>query len=376
MKVMLTSFGISTQGGPNIPTNAIFYRMPPVDTRFTQANFMPDYAVLLLCEKLVVDKTSFHILEQGHREHWHFNNITQTILTLHAEGFIELADFDAILSRKKQLLEKMVDSDLKTLEQWVNPLRESLGSWRQFASFFSHLVELNREHVQPTTRLGYSVPLHSLGAASQSERELTRLLDESLNSARIRRESSHRAVLRETLKGHLRYVNANLILSNELDTGFHDWADFAPFYRQKFLSIGRERSNEEAGGDVCRQLLNCFCPNLENMDAKSLVRFLKDSRIQDLRKVVQDALETGAVLDSKFVELVLRDVIRTEQSVAAYRKFLSYVTLPLELIPGVGTAVQKTVEEIAALAVERNLQKKHRWFYFVSDISKSLQKIH
>ncbi len=39
---------------------------------------------------------------------------------------------------------------------------------------------------------------------------------------------------------YLLYVNANIVLSNELKTGFHDWIYFLPFYKQKFLSVGRE----------------------------------------------------------------------------------------------------------------------------------------
>jgi hypothetical protein len=60
MKVMLTSFGIE-QAISADDRRSLYHLMPPVFFRSTQF-FMPDYELLLLCDRVLMDEVSFNIL--------------------------------------------------------------------------------------------------------------------------------------------------------------------------------------------------------------------------------------------------------------------------------------------------------------------------
>ena len=56
MKLLITSFGTSHLPRRNDNNPDIFYRMPPVSMSSMSQPFMPDYATLLLADKIILDK--------------------------------------------------------------------------------------------------------------------------------------------------------------------------------------------------------------------------------------------------------------------------------------------------------------------------------
>jgi len=57
MNIMLTSFGIAEAQATNqYSYQSVYYRMPPM--RIVSNTFMPDYAALLLCEKVIIDDST------------------------------------------------------------------------------------------------------------------------------------------------------------------------------------------------------------------------------------------------------------------------------------------------------------------------------
>ena len=77
-----------------------------------------------------MDEESFNRLVRGSVAA--YSQVSETLQALRSEGRIELRDFSAILRGHIQLLDRMVDYDLKSLDQWVVPLRESLTLWDRF----------------------------------------------------------------------------------------------------------------------------------------------------------------------------------------------------------------------------------------------------
>lgn len=49
-------------------------------------------------------------------------------------------------------------------------------------------------------------------------------------------------------------------------------------------------------------------------------------------------------------------------------KLISWGTLPLGLVPTIGTPLQKGAEELlGALLIDRSLEKEFEWFYLLND---------
>src|ERR1035438_7909530 len=94
MKLMLTSFGIDERSAPT-RGQSLFHRMPPVSFRLINEAFMPDYELLVLCDQVVMDESSFQqLIDSPARA---YSGVADTFRALKAEGRIELVDFSSVL---------------------------------------------------------------------------------------------------------------------------------------------------------------------------------------------------------------------------------------------------------------------------------------
>lgn len=380
MQLMLTSFGVAEEDLEPSQDRSLFYRMPPVSMHTVSNVFMPDYAALILCEKLILDEASFVSLQQN--PHWSFTAVADAIELLYHEGFIKLVDFRHILKRNENLLKKMLEHDLKILDQWVEPFRASLDIWRHFAYKSYELLREDRN------RIMHSKILPRLHVSELITYELTQierygvipghctyyshiffLVKEALESSSKRKRAEYREALRQALRSYLSYVNANIVLSNEIGVGFHDWADFLPFYRLKFLSVGKENIKEERQIEESQKLFEVSFPEFAITDTRALIKALQDKRIADLREMVNRAVKGEVTFDQEFARNIFKEVFEIERRTNIYRKIISYVTSPMGFVPWVGTAAQMVIEETVGTPLEKKLKQKYRWFYLVSDLA-------
>lgn len=342
---MLTSYGVTEELKDLLENESIFYLMPPIDMRAINNTFMPDYAVLLLCDRVILDKSSF--VKLGEEPHWLYESTSKTLKYLYSEGFIELVDFDCVLRKNKTLLQRMLEHDLETLDQWIRPLKESADIWYNFVEK-AVSTSVGLDNFLPPTR-------------AINRNEISHIMHyETVDSE---------DTLREKIQYYLSYVNANIVLSNELGVGFHDWADFSPFYKQKFLSVGREGPEGKEHIEAIKKLFEVSFPEYNIKDPATLIRILHDERITELRELIQDAIEGKIVFDEDFARNVFKEVFEIERKTSNYRKIISYLTIPVSFFPGVGAITQKTAEEVLGTLLEKKLKQKYRWFYILSDIA-------
>jgi hypothetical protein len=372
MKIMLTSFGIDRPENRG-RSASMFARMPPVSFRSINESFLPDYELLVLFEKIVMDENSFHALIQDSA--YAYAGVAEAFRALHAEGLIELVDFEKALHRNDDLLQKMLEHDLRLLDQWVSPLRESIQIWRQFLDTTWRILRAETHHSQHhLLHHSSSLPMHTLYMLHNHASHgyaMNELVNEALSSSEKRKHKEYRDALRETVRAYLGYVNANLVLSNEFDVPFHDWQDLMPFYNLKFLSVGKRSTKIEHERKEVERLFTVAFPELAIRDTKSLLKVLKDKRVEELRKLIADAALGKAQFDEVFARRVLMEVLQTERKVTRFRNVLGYLTLPLGFIPTIGTPVQKVVEEIVTAPVAKAMKEKHRWFYLLSEAAEA-----
>jgi hypothetical protein len=89
MKLLLTSFGVSHLRSKESDNHSIFYRMPPVSMSQFNQEFLPDYAVLLLTNEVIMDKETYERLMTDCHES--YNKVAVMTRALYDEGFIHLA---------------------------------------------------------------------------------------------------------------------------------------------------------------------------------------------------------------------------------------------------------------------------------------------
>lgn len=389
MKLMLTSFGVEQCLTSAFDAGSPFYRMPPVSFRAINESFMPDYELLLLCDKIVMDESSFQrLVEHPSRV---YTKVAETFKALNGEGRIELADFSYILRENGPLLNRMIDHDIKVLDQWVVPLRESLGIWREFMDKSAalmrtepdewigpHAGDVSLHETMHAQRAFMRHTMHRVANEMHSAKAeammLSVMVEDALQSSEKRKLREYRQALRGVLRAYLTYVNSNLILSNTLQVGFHDWLDFTPFYGLKFMSIGKDEVYAEESRKQVEKLFTVAFPELAIEGTAALVRALGDKRIEELRRLIDDAAHGKVQFDEAFAKAVLAEVFRGERKASKFRSVFGYLTLPMDFIPWVGGLAQKALEETVGSVVEKKIKQKHQWFYMLSEIADSRDK--
>ncbi len=131
MDLMLTSFGASHLSQCERRNSDIFHRMPPASLASAGQEFLPDYAALLLADRIILDTRTYELLISGRHES--YGQIALMAKMLNDEGFVRLENFDFVIARNRELLDAMLERDLKELDSWVEPLKEFVDEWGRYS---------------------------------------------------------------------------------------------------------------------------------------------------------------------------------------------------------------------------------------------------
>lgn len=381
MKLILTSFGLSHLTRKSEEDKNLFYRMPPVSMSQFNQSFLPDYSTLLLADKIIIDSQTYDKLISGY--HHTFGNVSDMIRSLCDEGFVQIEDFEEVIQDNKVMLQDILKRDLKELDLWVEPLNESINSWSEFVNRFDDNLRNEvfdqgdyQRNLHSHSHDIRAYHRHSIRAALHhtiNQVQHMGMLSEALKSSTKRRKSEYRNILKEQLSEYLSYVNANLLLSQRYKAGFHDWQDFSPFYREKFLRIAKDSSPAEKEINNVKKLFEISFPEFSYWQPKNVIKALKDKRIKDLRELIDLASKGDIEFDKEFANRVLSEVVQIESSITKFRTIVSYATTPLGFIPIAGTPLQKITEEAIVQPVQKKKRQKFRWFYMISELAKKMK---
>ncbi len=356
MRIMLTSYTIGFGQANPITMSGIsetFRLLPPLNIRSSINEFVPEYSLLVLCDKLVLDRLSYERLTN--ESETMLKTAGKTMKLLRNEGFLDVVDYAALLHDNTNLLTKMTENDLRSVDQWTEALSSSLETWYRFV-----------QAAEPKIGMERAAQYYLHGHRSEDVIRILLLLD-SPGWGRL--DEWERHYVRESLELYLTYVNANIILSNVLSAGLHDWDDFLPFYRQKFLTVGQEDLSTSAAARASDQLFDLAFPEFSITSPEHLIRLLEHRRVGELRTLIDDASRGSVAFDKDFARSVFREVFGTEQRLGRQRRLLGYLTLPISFIPLVGNFAQPLLQEAIGTLLENRLKKPYRWFYMLSDLA-------
>jgi hypothetical protein len=385
MRVLLTSFGITT---PNISSpqsfiqrpldlpyprvayhhshgdlshDNIFYRMPPVNMRAMHIRFMPDYATMLLAQKLVMDEESYDALVG--KPHPIYADVAEAIKELKTAGFVELTNFRAALARNSELLSTMLENDLRSIDPWVEPLQQSIQRWCEFSTYVREIFSSAREiGTREEDRQYFGTLMHEYYPLLSGVDLTLRLLDK----APSKRRAPERDRLREVLSGYLSYVNANLVLAREFNAGFHDWDDYLPLYRRKFLGVGQPEPEVEERASELRKLFSVSFPDFSVESTAHLISVLQDKRVEALRELVAKAVAGEVTFDEEFARDTLKGLLEKYRESSRWRTITSFITKPLGKIPIAGSFLEPLAEWLTRRHEDKTRQE-FRWYYMLSE---------
>ncbi|MDQ3703945.1 MAG: hypothetical protein M3437_01765 [Chloroflexota bacterium] len=379
MRIMLTSFGIGEDtidmtGRPLTHRDKMspFYNMPPTTLRISNSTLVPDYAALLLSDKLIIDVNTF----QQMRSFFHpwYVTVAEMVAYLYDEGFVELIDFRTLLSQYRDLILQMVEADLQNLAQWLDPIDEAIHIWNNFTdgaledllssiresredTWEERMIDIDKVRVYEILARNHNVR----GSLGTVRNLITLLQSEGRDS------SDYSDMVQHLIRPYFLNVNSNIVLANVLGVGFHDWADYLPLYKHKFATQQHPPLVDQQA-KATHKLFEVAFPEFAVRDLRSLIKLLKDKRIEDLRALVMETLEGRTEFDGEFARRTLKEVFSVEREIGKWRNIVSYVTIPLELIPVVGTVAQIAADKLAGTLIENRLKKNYRWFYMLSDV--------
>lgn len=377
MDLVLTSFGL---GMREHERSYPFHRMPPLIMHETTGRFSLDYAGLLMFDRVIVDERGYErILDtRVSDEPWMTDDMKEKIheatreyvdflKSLEKAGRLLPRNFDDLLSQNRDVLEQALNYDMKNLTEWVDPLEVSLEKWNGIMERLRQGCRRNSvrsDAIDEEESRFCRMLAHDLG----SHQLPIPMYLESLKKWKKKQPSFLRERSREFLRDYLSYVNVNIILSYEHESPFIDWEDLQPFYDRKFRNAGRREQPAKGTIDQSRKLFEVMFPYFIPRDHKALARAIEDNRIEQLRELVSGAVAGKVEFDSEFAVRTLKDVLNVERFASLRRRVTGWATLPLGLVPVVGTGIQKAAEEgINAIWSGRPL-RKYSWFYLINEL--------
>ncbi len=240
MDVLLTSFGL---GMKERDRTSMFHRMPPLylgerDDRF---RFHIDYASLFMFERVIVDERSYERALAGDigddSTRWMPPDMLETVkqgaaeyaevLTeLQASGRLLTKDFDGIIAKSGDLLERSTAADMKDIPRWRRPLESAVLEWSQVNERLRNGLGYARRDA-PSLDVGQEeeralmVVAHILGGAGAYAYHIV----DVLKRWKKKQPPEMRSMCRELLRDYLSYTNSNLILSFACQAPFIDWME-------------------------------------------------------------------------------------------------------------------------------------------------------
>lgn len=334
-------------------------RLPPLGTFDATRGFLPDLPALLMFDEFVVDGEALDRLRDPGDRAW-LAEWSSLVDALDAEGALTAADVETAARARARERAAMLRRDLRDVARWW----QAVGYCETLLAHAARLLGDDPTTAQDVTwSFDPSVPYGLVGPDGQAHDPGVVLLGEDDDLDAHRALVEHAA---DTLRRHLREVNACLVACDELDVAPMMWAPYARYLEEKLRGTPAEREHRDA--DAARKFFEIAFPAYAPRSVGDFVRLRAHKHLATLRDEIRRAAATGDDLDPAYPQRVLAEVVDVERRGVRTRRIIGWIaagvgSLP---VPGLGLATTAAAEA-ASEVVMRRARKDHRWFYLVSD---------
>ena len=298
-------------------------RLPRVFLARDSQQFLPDFALLLLVDELVMDRTTFAGLIRGLIQ----SGPTVPLLArfLHQEGFIRLENLEAASRARESQLAAVLQENLRSVESWVPTVREWFLAWHAhyqgIQTTLRPSINLMREAVAAgrTTETDCSQQtskfIHDTGGRYQMAKFYA---EESLPPEGGCLDESHSTELRTLLTEQLLFAHGNLHLCQEFGAALHDWCDLEPFYREIISRTSKSAQGWKFTSDA-PSLFELPLPEFSFWHPDNVLRALNDPQVRHLRKMIKTGIAARKPLEHAAVIAVLDSIRRFDSGITTVR---------------------------------------------------------
>ena len=332
MKLRLLCCGLSQLPRLADEENAGGYRLPRVLLARDSQQFLPDFALLLLADEILMDRMTYEGLIRGQIQ----SGPTVPLLArvLHQEGFLRLEDFDAIGHAQESQLAASLDADLEALESWIPTVRKWFDAWQAHYEGIQATLRPAIKQMRDAAAAGCPVALdyshqaskfiHDTGGRYQMAAFYA---EESLPPAGESLDDDRQIELRTMLSEELRLARGQLGLCQELGAALHDWCDLEPFYQEIVARSGASGGK----GKPARQAHRVFelsLPEFSFWHPDNVLRALTDPRVRQWRDKVRESIAAKKPLGLREAEEILAAIRRFDHGVTATRLVTATMSTP------------------------------------------------
>lgn len=401
MDLLLTSFGLGMQSFQAVtdndrPVYSLFYRMPPLMLE-ERGTFRLDYSALFMFDRVIVDEQTYQRaidplpdIDPDHatdadddpelaarlvallrRSAAQYADVLQA---LKSSGRLVTKDFDSRFTAFADLWETATKLDLRNVPSWAEPLRASLMRWDEIQERMYDAVD---KFWEPSGISGWMISSNSMLTRPHSATPYDyahHILDPLKNwKRRLGREQ--RDEIKMLLRNYLAYVNFNLLLARDCEAAFMDWEDMQPFYDRKFELAGHREWPGVLEVQQSRKLFELLFPYFVPKSPRDLIRAIESKQVDELRRLIEQSVAGAVEFDQKFAVRTLKEVLKFEHKAIARRRICGWATMPLGLIPVVGSVVEKVAQEVLDRVWGNKPLAKYAWFYVINELDTSSKKL-
>lgn len=329
MKTTLYCCGLSYLPKEFDGAGDVSYQLPRLSLARLNQMFMPDYALLLLMDNIVMDVHTYEEIVRGLQPMP--GSTALVIKMLKDAGAISLVDIKHALQKRQGNVELLVEEELMEPLKWAPAVAASVAHWRAFDMAIQAIV---RPQVQQLRR---NPPKHGVDFSEQGSHYVHDLggriqmvkffAEDALPSPDHTEEQPDMEVLTNHLREHLLYAGLNAVLADELKVTLHDWIDAQP-YTTRELGDKNADFSKASPEKVGQRVFDLSMPEFTLWHPDNVLKVLASPQVAELREQVRTALVDGAWAGQKDAQKILADVAKTDGGVASVRRVSAYRSEP------------------------------------------------
>ncbi len=343
--------------------------LPPLDPKIpNQIDVLP----FLLADSVIMDESTFSWLQEERSSQFEFPRLSaeskKILKLLKEENIIELKNFQEILRTYDDVLQQMEIDDKRDDRNLNRIWQNSIKLWAKF------IIDVAADYGEKPTSIslladGFQQMLRrreKFFTASTAIKKHS--YDEEVKLGYI---SKGAMVAYDTLEwskypfiNHIRDVNRTLLLSNIFNVEFYDWFDYQPFYKYKFSRLGLKAENISEA-NTTKKIIELYLPEVRFENPEAVLRWREKGAILRLREFIHNTRYNESEIKKDILLDIQQEILSIENKIEKVTKIVSYLTLPLEIIPNIGTLLSKITEEAANMLIRKILRKDYQWHYFL-----------
>ncbi len=108
-----------------------------------------------------------------------------------------------------------------------------------------------------------------------------------------------------------------------------------------------------------------YLPEVRFENPEAVLRWREKGAILRLREFIHNTRYNESEIKKDILLDIQQEILSIENKIEKVTKIVSYLTLPLEIIPNIGTLLSKITEEAANMLIRKILRKDYQWHYFL-----------